>query len=302
MELINIQPVIEPVNQYWLKDETTNIDPINYCLVLFAGDNGISGENISAYLPYSTSDIVQEHLYGRAPTARLLQQMNKLEYIIDVGLAKSVPGTVKLNIRRGTANFLFGDALERIEVERAIEIGAFICNSLSNYKFDIIGIGEIGVADTLCASALISVMLGVSPADIVGPGSAGDKVYAQKVDIINRALRYRQVNPFDTIDLLSRFGGLEIASLAGFILEAARKGIGIMLDGYVTSVAALLARGLDNQADFKLLTSSLSAEPGHLMALESLSLKPDINLGIHYGEGLAAILGMNLKQYECNLN
>lgn len=302
MESINIQPRVQPINPYWLKDETTKLDQIEYCLVLFAGDNGISGENISAYLPFSSGDIVQEHIYGRAPTARLLQQLNKLEYIIDVGLATPVHGTVNLNIRQGTCNFLLGDALERFEVEQAINIGADICGTLSVHKFDIIGIGEIGVADTLCASAITTVISGVAPASIVGPGSAGDKVYARKVDIIDRALKYRQVNPFDTIDLLSRFGGLEIAALAGFILEAARKGIWIMLDGYVTSVAALLARGLDSQADFKLLTASLSAEPGHLMALKSLHLDQIVNLGIHYGEGLAAVLGMCLWQRGCTLS
>ncbi|MGI5881271.1 MAG: nicotinate-nucleotide--dimethylbenzimidazole phosphoribosyltransferase [Syntrophomonadaceae bacterium] len=302
MNLINIQPGIEPVNPYWLKDPTTNYDPIEYCLVLFAGDNGISEENISAYLPFSSGDIVLEHINGRAPTASLLQQLNKLEYIIDVGLKTPVPGTVNLNIRQGTANFLFGDALERVEVEQAINIGAGIYNTLSVHKFDIIGIGEIGVADTLCASAIITVISGISPASIVGPGSAGDKVYARKVDIINRALKCRQVFPFDTIDLLSRFGGLEIAALAGFILEAARSGMWIMLDGYVTSVAALLATGLDSQADFKLLTASLSAEPGHLVALKSLKLSPLINLGIHYGEGLSAALGMCLWQCGCTLS
>lgn len=269
-----------------------------YCLVIFAGDNGVSYENTSIYEAMSSYRIVERHLEGKSPTALLLSRLGKREYIVDVGLARQIDHAeiIDHNLRRGSANFLREDALYEWEVKRAMAIGQNTWDEINCSSFDIIGIGEIGVANTLCAAALASVITAYSPAAMVGRGSNDDKVVDKKVDIISRALEFRCPESDNIIDLMVRFGGLEIAALAGFILAAARNRKPVVLDGYVTAVAALLASYIDPAVSSCLIAPSLSDERGHQTVLDILDLEPTFDLDINYGEGLASVIGLFLAE------
>ncbi len=270
----------------------------NYGLLIFAADNGISLESCSNYPPMSSSEIVYSHLEGSSPTVKLLQRLGKNELIVDVGLYRPVnhPEVLNCNVCRGSRNFLHCDALEPSEIHKAIEIGRSLWDGNYIRDFDIIGIGEIGVGDTMCAAALASVFTGVQIGEMVGRGSASAKVIDKKVDIIFRALAMRSPSKENVLDLLARFGGLEIAALTGFISRAPEHCKIIMLDGYVTAVAALLATKLnENVADY-LIAPSLSDEPGHHIVLEHLQQEAIFDLDINYGEGLAALIGLFLAE------
>lgn len=271
-----------------------------YGLVLFASDNGISREGTSRYEPMSSSQIVLSHLNGLAPTAFLLQRINRPEYIVDMGLYDSVyhPNLWSCNIRKGSHSFLEGDALNAREVEQALDCGRLIMQRISEQQFDIIGIGEIGIGDTLCAAAIAAVLTGKYPGDLTGRGSSNDKVIGKKNDIICRALEQRYPQK-DVIDILSRFGGLEIAGLTGFILEAAARGIPLMLDGYVTAVAALLASIRDEQVRHYLIAPNLALERGHTLILDRLGIEPVFRLDLNYGEGLASAIGLFMAELAC---
>lgn len=270
----------------------------NFGLIIFAGDNGISQENISHYTPMSSGAIVKMHLDGASPTSVLLNKFNKPEFIVDVGLYSEINDkrVRDNNIRRGTNNFLQGDALDNIEVLRAIDAGRLFWDEIYNQGFDIIGVGEIGVGDTLCAACLAAVMTGVSPGALTPRGSSSHKVINRKNDIIGRALNERCPDSNSIIDMLCRFGGLEIAALTGFMLEAGKRKIPVMLDGYVTAVAALLAVQSDNDIIDYLIAPNLSYNRGHSVILEKLGLQPIFDLDINYGEGLVSVLGMFIAQ------
>lgn len=270
----------------------------NYGLIIFAADNGISREKCSNYPPMSSADIVLSHLNGSSPTVKLLQRLGKSELIIDVGLVRPVihPEILDYNICRGSRNFLQYDALEPSEVNNAMEAGRLLWDGNNIRNFDIIGIGEIGVGDTMCAAALASVLTGVAIAEMVGRGSASAKVINKKADIISRALAVRRPSNDNMVDLLARFGGLEIAALTGFITRAPENNKIIMLDGYVTAVAALLASKLNEKVPDYLIAPSLSDEPGHHIVLECLKQEAIFDLDINYGEGLAALIGLFLAE------
>lgn len=270
----------------------------NYGLVIFAADNGISREGCSNYPPMSSADIVRSHLEGGSPTVKLLQRLGKNELIVDIGLARPVnhPEILNYNVGRGSRNFLYDEALMPSEVNQAIEIGRLLWDGNYIRGFDIIGIGEIGVGDTMCASAIASAFTGVEITDMVGRGSASAKVIDKKVDIISRALAVRSPAQENVLDLLARFGGLEIAALTGFIAGAPENHKTIMLDGYVTAVAALLATKLNEKVRDYLIAPSLSDEPGHRVVLERLQQESIFDLDINYGEGLAALIGLFLAE------
>ncbi|HHV15054.1 MAG TPA: nicotinate-nucleotide--dimethylbenzimidazole phosphoribosyltransferase [Gelria sp.] len=267
-------------------------------LIIFAADNGISVEYCSTYKPMQSALIVQEHLHGQSPTSKLLKAMEIREIIVDVGLATPVNDVriLNRNVCRGSRNFLQEDALKKEEVTGAIQTGAKLWDEISCSDFDIIAIGEIGISNTLCAAAIASAVSGLHPDLLTGKGSGDSKVIAEKVDIICKGLDLRRPDATNIVDILTRFGGLEIAALTGFISQARKKKTLLMLDGYVTSVAALLASITEPEVVEYLLAPSLSVETGHQFILDKLGLDFLFNMDINYGEGLAAVLGLYLAR------
>ncbi len=269
-----------------------------WTLVVFAGDNGISLERTSHFAPLGSDQIVRAHLSGTRPTARLLKRLEKREWIIDIGLCDDVKhqDVVYKKVSRGTRNFVEEDALERFEVAAAISAGSSTWQLISNTGPDIVGLGEIGVGNTICAAALAAAATGLPAQSLVGPGTSDrDKMY-KKADLIMQALEHRHPQANDVMDLLARFGGLEIAALTGFICAAARTGTPVMLDGFVTSTAALLASFMEEKVPSLLICPSVCLEPGHAIILDRLNLEPVLDLSMNHGEGLAAALGLFMAE------
>ena len=169
----------------------------NYAVLIFAGDNGVSLENFSSYPPLTSRDIVISHLKGESPTAALLNRLGKQEIIVDVGLCHKVNDDkiLQRNIARGSKNFLYNDALEKAQVEKSIEVGLSAWEDVAAEKFDIIGVGEIGIGNTLCAAGLAAILTGLELEYLVGSGSASDKVINKKIDILSRAIDLRSPDP-----------------------------------------------------------------------------------------------------------
>lgn len=269
----------------------------NYAVIIYAGDNGISEEEISRYEPMDSVSIVSSHLHKQAPTAFFLDRIGRPEYIVDIGLRECVnhPALLEYKIKSGTRNFLYNDAITPLEAEQALASGSKLWKRIEGSRFDIIGIGEIGVGDTLCAAAIASVLTGNHPESMTGPGSFDDKVISRKIDIIVRAISERCPD-VEIIDLLSRFGGLEIAGLTGFILEATAHRVPVMLDGFVTAVAALLASLADRGVGHHIIAPAMSLERGHRIVLDELGVKPLLGLDLNYGEGLVSAIGLFMAE------
>jgi nicotinate-nucleotide--dimethylbenzimidazole phosphoribosyltransferase len=270
----------------------------DWSLLVFAGDHGVSLEGSSNYKALRSGQIVAAHLNGTSPTKKLLERLGKREWIFDLGLCDEIdnPDLIQKRIRKGTRNFINEDAMDYGEALSALEAGRAVWEYVKLHNYDMVGLGEIGIGNTLSASALGAAALQLPVELMTGPGSGGGALIARKIELLRRAMDNDPPEPNDVLDMLARFGGLEIAALTGFISEAEHYGIPIILDGFVTSVAALLAVMLNNKSLPNLFCPSLALEPGHRLVMERLQIEPWFDLELNYGEGLAAVMGMFMAE------
>jgi len=270
----------------------------DWALLVFAGDHGVSLEGISSYQALGSGHIAAAHLNGTSPTSKLLERLGKKEWIFNLGLYDDLDNqnVIQKRIRKGTRNFINEYAMDYGEVAAALEAGRAAWDYVKLYDFDMIGLGEIGIGNTLSASALGSAAMQLPVELMTGPGSGGCTRMARKIELLRQAMDKEPPDPNNVLDILARFGGLEIAALTGFISEAKNYGIPVILDGFVTTVAALLAVMLNNQSLPNLFCPSLAVEPGHRLILERLQLEPWFDLDLNYGEGLAAVMGMFMAE------
>ena len=278
------------------------VDPFDYALAVFAGDNGVSVEGISSYHPNSSWIIARNHISGRSFTARLMQRLGKREYLVDVALVRDLPPDSAhvipgMKVTRGTGNILCEPALNREQVVRCLEAGESTAQILATSGMRAIGIGEIGVGNTVSAYVLAAKILQLPPESTVGWGSdpVGDR-YRERLALVRGIeLRIREL-PLDTLQLLAEAGSAEIIAMAGAIIAANRSGMAVMLDGFVSAVAALIASRLEPGCERVLMAPTLTRENAHAPALKELRLIPLSNLGLGYGEGLAAGTGLFLLE------
>jgi nicotinate-nucleotide--dimethylbenzimidazole phosphoribosyltransferase len=185
--------------------------------------------------------------------------------------------------------------MSRDEAIMALKVGIDTANDVINQGARVIGLGEMGIANTTASSAVTAVLTGEKPTAVVGLGTGiTPALLSHKVGIIETALAVNTPDPDDVIDVLAKVGGLEITALAGVALASAARRVPVMLDGFISSVAALAAYRLAPAIQPYLIASHLSAEPGHAVILETLKLKPRLLLDLRLGEGTGAALGMSL--------
>jgi nicotinate-nucleotide--dimethylbenzimidazole phosphoribosyltransferase len=272
-------------------------------LALFAADHGVVVEGVSAYGSQVTAAMLANVMSGGAATNAIAGEAGVEILLTDVGIAgdlsatptQPVVGVKSRRVRSATRNLRREAAMTRVEVERALEVGAEVARSAARSGADVIGLGEIGIGNTTAAAALTSVFARARPADVVGRGTGiGDDVLARKIAVVEDALNLHRPDPIDPIGVLAAVGGLEIAALAGCALEAARHRLAVVLDGFVTNAAALAATRIDPGVRAYLLASHASPEPGASIALGELGLVPLLDLGMRLGEGTGASLAIAL--------
>ncbi|MGE5543776.1 MAG: nicotinate-nucleotide--dimethylbenzimidazole phosphoribosyltransferase [Bacillota bacterium] len=276
--------------------------PLDYALLVFAGDNGVSLERASSYEPLSSWIIARSHLVGQSFTARLMRRLNHEEWVIDVGLSQDLQFESRrfisdLKVVRGTGNILSGPALNREQVIKSLRAGEAAVETLIRQGKRALGLGEIGVGNTLSAYALAGALLELPPSEVVGWGSdAIGELYPERLDLVTRIGRRIKELPRDVLSLLEEVGSSEIIAMAGAVLYACRQNIPVMLDGFVSAVAALVAARMDERCVRVLMAPTLTREKGHIKVLDELGLLPLFNLNLSYGEGLAAGLGLFLLE------
>jgi nicotinate-nucleotide--dimethylbenzimidazole phosphoribosyltransferase len=272
-------------------------------LALFAADHGVTAEGVSAYGSQVTAAMVANVMSGGAAINALARQAGADIALVDVGVAGDLSGAplcpvvtlLRRPIRSGTRNLRRERSLLRGEAEAALAVGATLAANAVAQGADVVLLGEIGIGNTTAAAALTSALLGVPARDVVGPGTGiGESAMAGKVAVVEDALALHKPNRSDPLDVLSAVGGLEIAALVGCALEAARRRVPVVLDGYVTNAAALVAAAMDAGVIPYLLASHVSPEPGARILLEHLRLVPLLDLGLCLGEGTGAALALPL--------
>lgn len=179
----------------------------------------------------------------------------------------------------------------------SIEAGIEIFSEAFKKGIDIIGIGEMGIANTTSASAIVAAITGARVKDITGKGTGiNDKMLKHKIKVIEKALLLHKPDKGDAIDVLSKVGGFEIGGLAGVILAAASRKIPVVVDGFISTAAALIAYKLEPKTAAYMISAHSSVEKGHKLMLEYMNLKPLLNLDLRLGEGTGAALAINLVE------
>ncbi|HEX2731223.1 MAG TPA: nicotinate-nucleotide--dimethylbenzimidazole phosphoribosyltransferase [Polyangiaceae bacterium] len=265
-------------------------------VVVFAADHGVAAEGVSAYPQSVTEQMLANFAAGGAAINALCRAANAELQVVDVGTLGATPkGVLARKIRSGSRNFTEEPALTLDEVQAAIRVGLEIADELEGKGVSAVGLGEMGIANTTAASALTSVFTRHPVRDVVGRGTGIDDVtLARKCAVVERALAHHNPNPERPLEVLACVGGLEIAALTGLCLGAAAHGIPVILDGFITTSAALAARALCPAIASHLIASHRSVEPGHAIALGHLHLEPLLQLEMRLGEGSGAALALPL--------
>ena len=217
--------------------------------------------------------------------------------LIDVGINCDEPieGVIDCKIRKSTSNMAKGPAMTRQEAIRAIEIGIEMSEKYIQEDYKVIGIGEMGIANTTPSAAIISVIAGCDPQEVTGMGAGLKKELLQhKAQVIRTAIEINQPNPTDGIDILQKVGGFEIGSMAGVILGCSANRVPVVLDGFISYAAALIAVNINPRCKDYMIASHYSAEPGAKKALELLGLDPFLKMDMRLGEGSGAALAFNM--------
>jgi nicotinate-nucleotide--dimethylbenzimidazole phosphoribosyltransferase len=263
-------------------------------LLLFAGDHGVAEEGVSAYLPRATAQMVYQYLSGGAAVNALCRQHGVALHVADVGVDHdfgSASALAQLKVRRGTRNFTREPAMTHAELEQALAAGAALVARVP--ESEVIGLGEMGIGNTTASAALLAALTSESAAQVVGRGTGiSDQTLARKRAAVERGLQLH--SPRDALDALRCFGGFETAALVGALEAAANSGRMVVLDGFITGVAALVAVARTPAVRRSLVAGHLSAAAAHRRVLERLELRPLFDLGLRLGEGSGAVLAISL--------
>jgi nicotinate-nucleotide--dimethylbenzimidazole phosphoribosyltransferase len=266
-------------------------------VIVMAADHGVTDEGVSAYPAAVTPQMVYNFLHGGAGINALSRKVGSEVTVVDVGVAAELthPRLLSRKVRMGTANMAHGPAMTREEALQAAAVGIEVLDSLSQRGVDLLAIGEMGIGNTTAASAITACLARV-PVDLVTGRGTGisDEQLAHKVQVIERALARNKPDANDPLDVLAKVGGLEIAGLVGVILAAAARRIPVVLDGFISGAAALVAFGLNPAVRDYLFAGHVSVERGHQIILEKIGLSPLLDLGLRLGEGTGAVLAMHI--------
>lgn len=268
-------------------------------VIVMAADHGVTAEGISAFPQEVTAQMVANFINNGAAINVLARLAGADVRVVDIGVAADQPlqGATPARVRPGTGNFARELAMSREEVEQAMRVGISVALEEIDAGVQVLATGEMGIGNTTASSAVMSALTGYAPAHVVGPGTGLEEAELQKkVAVVERALARHEPDARDPLDVLSKVGGLEIAGLAGLIMGAASRRCPVILDGFISTVAALAAVKMNARILNFLIPSHLSQEPGHGLLLEYMELKPYLQMNMRLGEGTGAALAMHLVE------
>lgn len=277
---------------------TAELELPGKALVVMAGDHGVADEGVSAFPQEVTAQMVLNFARGGAGINVLARRAGARVVVVDMGVKGNLPVMPEIRSIRigpGTRNAALGPAMTEDEVVRALEAGIALAGELADDGVGLIGIGEMGIANTTSASALTAAYTGASPAEVTGRGTGIDDArHAHKVQVVERMLRANPVDSWDALRTLATLGGFEIAGMAGVVLGAAARRMPVLADGFIATAAALAAVRISPRARYALIASHQSVEAGHRHLLRALDARPLLDLGLRLGEGTGAALAMGL--------
>lgn len=269
-------------------------------VIVMAADHGITMSGVSAYPAEVTTQMVFNILNGGAAINVLSRQANARVTVVDIGVAhdfQNIPGLLHRKVAFGTQNMLHSPAMTRTQAEEAIQVGLDVVFDEIDQGLDMVATGEMGIGNTTASSAITAIFTKTPVQQVVGRGTGlDDKGLANKIQAIQDAIQLNQPNPDDPIDVLARVGGLEIGGLCGVILGAASRRVPVVVDGFISGAAALVAAHLKPAVKPYLIASHQSVEIGHAVIWKHLGLRPVLNLDLRLGEGTGAVLAFHILE------
>ena len=265
-------------------------------VIVAAADHGVVAQGVSGYPQAVTAQMALNFLSGGAAVSVLAKQLGARQIIVDAGIAAALPEHPELRsirIGSGTADIAQGPAMSRAQAEECVLAGAALAQDAAQAGADLIATGDMGIGNTTPSSAIVSAITGAPPQDTTGAGTGRtpDEL-AQKIEVVRRALQRNAPNAADGLDVLAKVGGFEIGVLAGVALGGALMRRAVVLDGFISGAAALIAHALCPTARDYMIASHRSAERGHAVMLAHLNLRPLLDLQMRLGEGSGAVLAM----------
>ena len=275
-------------------------------IAIFAGDHGIVAEGVSPYPQEVTWQMLLNFVNGGAAISVIARQLDAQLEVIDLGTATSVdnlPGVRHERVGPGTRNFAKTPAMTREQGEQALQVGRDSAQRALAAGTQLFIGGEMGIGNTSSAAALACALLNCPITDLAGPGTGLDAAgVSHKAQVIQRALETHASLPDEPLDRLFCFGGFEVVALVGAYLACAQAGIAVLVDGYICTVAALVATRLNPACRDWMLFGHRGAEPGHRHVLQALEATPLLDLGLRLGEASGAALAVPLLRLACDLH
>jgi len=265
-------------------------------IVLFAADHGVCAEGVNPYPQSVTAQMVANFLRGGAAINALAKVAGVELEIVDAGVAHDIPetnGLICRAIARGTDNFCQGPAMTRLQAIEALILGIDMAERAVADKVTLLGMGEMGIANTTATSAVTAALTGLVPALVVGRGTgADDACMARKRSAVERALALHLEHIHTPLDLLTRLGGFEIGAMCGLCIGAAAARCAVLVDGFIATAAAALAVQFKKGVRDYLFPAHRSTEPGQVPLLEMIGHRPLLDMEMRLGEGTGAALAV----------
>jgi len=269
-------------------------------IITMAGDHGVAVEGMGNWPQEVTAQMVYNFLSGGAGINVIARQVGARVMVVDMGVAtelKPNPRLLSRKIALGTQNIARGQAMTREQAVTAVEMGMEIVAAEVARGLDIVGTGDMGIGNTTASSAICAVMTGKPVAEVTGRGTGiTDEQLKHKIEVIEKALAVNHPDPRQPLEVLAKVGGFEIGGLVGVMLRAAAHRIPVVVDGFISGAAALIATALSPKLKDFLIAGHVSDETGHRLVLSRLGLEPLLNLGMRLGEGTGAALGIFLAE------
>lgn len=264
----------------------------------FAGDHGVAEEGVSAFPREVTAQMVFNFVYGGAGINALARHAGADVIVVDMGVDfdfPPLPGLLVKKVGRGTRNFTQGPAMSREAAVRCLEAGIELARFCKESRFDLVGTGDMGIANTTSSSAIAAAVTGLPVESVTHRGTGiDDATLANKIRVIEAGLKRNAPDPKDPVDILAKVGGFEIGGIAGLVLGCAAEGIPVVVDGFISTAGALIASELNPHVRDYLFAAHQSVEIGHARILERLGERPMLNLEMRLGEGTGGALAMSL--------
>lgn len=272
----------------------------NSTLIVAAADHGVVAQGVTGYPQAVTAQMVLNFLGGGAAISVMARARGVELVIVDAGIATPLPAHPDLRVvapGRGTKDMTRGPAMRRAQAEACLEAGIELAGFAAERGAQVIATGDMGIGNTTAASAITAALTGASPRETTGRGTGrSDRELEHKIACVERALDVNRPDPDGGLNVLTKVGGFEIGVLAGVVLGGALARRAVVLDGYVSGAAGLIAASLCPTVLDYVIAGHQSAEPGHRIALRHMRLRPLLDLDMRLGEGTGALLATGLVE------